>query len=423
MNKPLRYKLKNGLRVLMVPQPQSLTATAMVSVEAGSKYETKKINGLSHFLEHMCFKGTTKRPTALEISSELDGLGAQYNAFTSQESTSYYAKVKKDNFGEILDVVSDMYVDPVFDAGEIEKERGVIIQELNMYEDTPMRRVQELFMQRVYGDQPAGWDIGGRKEVIRKLTRDDFIAYRKKHYVPQATIITLAGKFEPKKALKEIARHFAVLKPGPKGRKLPVKESQRRPEELVRFKDVDQSHIVMGFRAFDAHDKRKYALQLAAEILGGGMSSRLFQKVREELGAAYYVRCEPDLYTDHGLIAMSAGLDHSKIEAALQAALGEFTRLKEEKVSAADLKKAKEHFIGELFLSLEGSDAIAGFYASQELLGLGGLKAPEEVAQRIGAVTTAEIQAVAKSVFTGRNLNLAVIGPFKKRSFRRLLRV
>ncbi len=423
MLKPLKYKLKNGLRVIMIPQPESLTATAMVSVEAGSKYETKDINGLSHFLEHMCFKGTTKRPTALEITTELDGLGAQYNAFTSQESTSYYAKVKKDNFGEILDVVADMYVDPKFNAGEIEKERGVIIQELNMYEDMPMRRVQELFMQLVYGDQPAGWDIGGKKEIIKKLTRDDFLAYRKKHYVPQATIVTLSGKFDPKQTLKKIEKYFSVLKAGPKGKKLPVKESQAKPNELVHFKDVDQSHIVMGFRAFSAHDKRKYALQLLAEILGGGMSSRLFQKVRDELGAAYYVRCEPDLYTDHGLIAMSAGLDHGKIEPAIKATLGEFTRLKNEKVGDKDLKKAKEHLIGELFLSLEGSDEIAGFYAGQELLEAAGLKTPEEVAKKINAVTAAEIQAVAKEVFKDKNLNLAVIGPFKKRSFRRLLGV
>jgi predicted Zn-dependent peptidase len=423
MVKPLRYKLRNGLRVIMVPQAGSLTATAMVSVEAGSKYETKDINGLSHFLEHMCFKGTTKRPTALDITTELDGLGAQYNAFTSQESTSYYAKVKKDNFGEILDVVADMYIDPKFNAGEIEKERGVIIQELNMYEDMPMRRVQEFFMHLVYGDQPAGWDIGGKKEIIKRLTRDDFLVYRKRHYVPQATIVTLSGKFEPKQTLKKIERYFSVLSPGPKGKKLPVKESQAKPNELVHFKDVDQSHIVMGFRAFSAHDKRKYALQILAEILGGGMSSRLFQKVRDELGAAYYVRCEPDLYTDHGLIAMSAGLDHAKIEAAIRAALGEFTRLKNEKVSDKDLKKAKEHFIGDLFLSLEGSDEIAGFYAGQELLGAAGLKTPEEVAKKINAVTAAEIQAVAKDVFKDKNLNLAVIGPFKKRSFRGLLRV
>ena len=407
----------------MIPQPEALTATAMVSVEAGSKYETKEINGLSHFLEHMVFKGTRKRPTALEITSELDGLGAQYNAFTSQESTSYFAKVKKDNFGEILDVVSDMYVDPIFAQAEIEKERGVIVQELNMYEDTPMRKVQDIFMQAVYGDQPAGWDIGGRKEVIQKLTRDDFTAYRKKHYLPQATIVTLSGKFDPKRALKDVERHFSVLAPGVKGKKPAVKESQTKPKELVRFKDVDQSHIVMGFRAFNARDERKYALQLAAEILGGGMSSRLFQKIREELGAAYYVRCEPDLYTDHGLIQMSAGLDHEKIEVAIKAALEEFARLKSEKVDAKDLKKAKEHFIGELFLSLEGSDDIAGFYASAELLGLP-LQTPEALAKKVNAITAAEVQAVARQVFTDRNLNLAVIGPFKSgRSFLPLLKI
>jgi predicted Zn-dependent peptidase len=179
----------------------------------------------------------------------------------------------------------------------------------------------------------------------------------------------------------------------------------------------------MGFRAFSAHDKRKYALQILAEILGGGMSSRLFQKVRDELGAAYYVRCEPDLYTDHGLIAMSAGLDHAKIEVAIRAALGEFIRLKNEKVSNKDLKKAKEHFVGGLFLSLEGSDDIAGFYAGQEILRTAGLKTPEEVAKKINAVTAEEIQAVAKDIFKERNLNLAVIGPFKKRSFRHLLKV
>ncbi len=423
MNKPFKLKLRNGLRVITIPQPESLTATAMVSVEAGSKYETKDINGLSHFLEHMVFKGTTKRPTALAITGELDGLGAQYNAYTSQETTSYYAKVKKDRFDEVLDAVADMYLDPLFNAGEIEKERGVIIQELNMYEDTPMRKVQELFMNVVYGDQPAGWDIGGRKEVIKALTRDDFIAYRKKHYVPQATIVTLAGNFNAKKALKDVEKYFSKLKPGAKGKKLPVREKQAKPKELVHFKDVDQSHVVMGFRAFDAHDERKYALQLLAEILGGGMSSRLFQQVREELGAAYYVRCEPDLYTDHGLVEMSAGLDHSKIEPAIKTALNEFARLKKEKVGAQDLKKAKEHFIGELFLSLEGTDAIAGFYAGQEVMALGGLKTPDEVAKRINAVTAADMQSVAKQVFTNRGLNLAVIGPFKKRSFLDILRV
>lgn len=422
MTKPKKFKLKNGLRVVLVPESQNLTTTVMVSVEAGSEYETKNINGLSHFLEHMCFKGTHKRPTAMDIASELDGLGAQYNAFTSQESTSYYAKAKNENAGEILDVVADMYLDPTFEHQEIEKERGVIIQELNMYEDTPMRRVAEFFMNLVYGDQPAGWDIGGKKEIIRKLTRDDFIAYRGKHYLPQATVVTISGGSATKEMLKKAETYFKELPGGKKGTKPKTKESQKKPAELVSFKDVDQSHLVMGFRAFDVYDKRRYALQVAADILGGGMSSRLFQKVREELGAAYYVRSEADLYLDHGLFEMSAGVEHEKIDMVLKASLKEFGRLKEERIGVAELKRAKEHLIGNLFMSLEGSDEIGAFYAAQEILGLP-LTTPQELAKRINAVTADEIRSVMRQIVKNDRLNLAVIGPFKKRSFLDILKV
>lgn len=284
MIKAKKIKLRNGLRVILVPQPGSLATTAMVSVEAGSKYETKDINGISHFLEHMCFKGTTKRPSPIMISEELDGLGAESNAFTSQESTSYYAKAKNENFGQILDVVADMYLDPIFNKNEIEKEKGVIVQEINMYEDTPPRRVAELFMQLVYGNQPAGWDILGRKEVIRGITRNDFIKYRSKHYVPQATIITISGGFNESGLVKKIEKYFSVLKPGVKSKKLKVRESQSKPKENIYFKESDQTHMVLGFRAFGVRDERRVALQVASEILGGGMSSRLFKKIRDELG-------------------------------------------------------------------------------------------------------------------------------------------
>ncbi len=414
--------MKNGLRVILVPESQNLTTTVMVSVEAGSEYETKEINGLSHFLEHMCFKGTHKRPTAMDIASELDGLGAQYNAFTSQESTSYYAKAKNENAGEILDVVADMYRDPMFEHQEIEKERGVIIQELNMYEDTPMRRVAELFMNVVYGDQPAGWDIGGKKEIIRKLSRDDFIDYRSKHYLPQATVVTIAGGRAKKEMLKKAEDYFKGLPGGKKGAKPKTKESQRKPAELVSFKDVDQSHLVLGFRAFDVYDKRKYALRVAADILGGGMSSRLFQKVREELGAAYYVRADADLSIDHGLFEMAAGVEHEKIDLVVKAALKEFSRAGNEKIGAQELARAKEHLIGNLFMSLEGSDEIGSFYAAQEIFRLG-LSTPQEVAKKINAVTADEIRSAVRQIVRNDRLNLAVIGPFKKRSFLDILRV
>lgn len=422
MIKAKKIKLKNGLRVILVPQPESLATTAMVAVQAGSKYETKEQNGISHFLEHMCFKGTTKRPKPIDISAELDGLGAQYNAFTSQESTAYYAKAKNENFDEILDVVADMYLNPTFDSNEIEKEKGVIIQELNMYEDTPSRRVGELFMQLVYGDQPAGWDIGGRKEVIRKITRNDFIKYRGRHYVPQATIVTISGGFKKKDIIKKIEKYFLTLKPGPKAKKLNVKEIQAKPKELVHFKESDQTHLIMGFRAFGIHDKRRLALQVGSEILGGGMSSRLFQKIRDELGAAYYVRAEADLYSDHGLFMMSAGVDHTKLNAVIKAGLKEFARLRDELVSGKDLKKAKEHLIGGLYLSLETSDEIGAFYASQELMGLK-LTSPQEIAKKVNAITATDVRNVMRAIIKNDRLNLALIGPFKKRSFRGILKV
>lgn len=422
MTKSKRLKLKNGLRVILVSEPQNLTTTVMVSVEAGSEYETKDVNGLSHFLEHMCFKGTHKRPTALDITAELDGLGAQYNAFTSQESTSYYAKAKNENAREILDVVADMYLDPTFDGREIEKERGVIVQELNMYEDTPMRRVGDLFMNLVYGDQPAGWDVGGTKDVIKKLTRDDFLNYRKKHYLPQATVVTISGGKAGLDMFGKVKKYFEELPPGEKGKKSATKESQRRPRELVSFKDVDQSHIIMGFRAFDVQDERKYALQVAADILGGGMSSRLFQKVRDELGAAYYVRSDVDLYLDHGLFEMAAGIEHEKMDMVLKAVLKEFERLRDEKIGPSELKRAKEHLLGNLFMSLEGSDEIGAFYASQEILGLK-LMTPQEVAAKINGVTADEVMAASRRVIKNERLNLAVIGPFKKKSFLDILKV
>lgn len=405
-----------------MPQPGSLATTVMVSVEAGSKYETKDKNGISHFLEHMCFKGTTKRPQASVISTELDGLGAQYNAFTGQEATAYYAKAKNENFDQILDVVADMYLDPIFDANEIEKEKGVIIQEINMYEDTPSRRVAEFFMQLVYGDQPAGWDIAGRKEVIEKITRNDFIKYRGKHYVPQATIVTISGGFKESGLLKKVERYFSALKPGQKGTKLKVKEAQSRPRESVNFKDSDQTHMVMGFRAFGVHDERRLALQVASEVLGGGMSSRLFKKVRDELGAAYYVRADADLYSDHGLFEMSAGVDHKKLELVIKAGLQEFARLRDELVSETELKKAKEHLIGDIFLSLETSDQLAAFYGSQEVIGLP-LTSPQEIAKKVNAITAADVRNVMRAIVRNDRLNLALIGPFKKRSFRGILKV
>jgi len=417
-----RFTLPNGARVILVPQPASLATTVVVLVEAGSKYETKELNGISHFLEHMCFKGTTKRPRPIDIASELDGLGAEYNAFTSHEYTSYYAKVKRELAHRAMDVVADLYLRPTFNSAEIEKERGVIIEEINMYEDLPQRKVGELFMKLTYGDQPAGWSILGPKEVIQRLTRDDFLAYRGKHYLPPATTVIVAGGFQEGKMKQDVAAHFGAISEGEKGGKSKVVETQDRPRELVHFKQADQTHIVLGFRAFDMKDERRYALTLLTDILGGGMGSRLFQRIREEMGAAYYVRAETDLFSDHGLITMSAGVTHEKLRDVIKAGLEEFVRFAQEPVDTETLDRAKRHVAGQFALSLETSDALGYYYGGQEVMGLP-LQTPEEYIGKMNAVTHEEIMKVARDLFTNNRLNLSLIGPYKDVSFLDIVKV
>lgn len=411
MNKVEKIFLKNGLRVILAHQPQSLTTTVLTLVEAGSKYETKEINGISHFFEHMCFKGTKKRPSPTGISMELDGLGSVYNAFTGMEYTGYFAKALSKHTGKILEIISDLYLNPVFDQKEIDKERGVIIEEINMYEDLPMRRVQEFFTFLLYGDQPAGWDIAGRKEVIQRLKREDFLNYRAKHYLASSTAIIVAGNFDKKKIVDLIQKNFVFLQNGRKKEKIKTREIQKKPAVLLKHKKSDQTHLVLGARAYDIFDKRKYALQVLSDILGGGMSSRLFDKIRGDLGAAYYVRAEVDLFTDHGYLAVSAGIDNSKLKQVIEAVLEEFKKLSEKTVGAKELQKTKNHLIGNLIVHQETSDELAGFYGGQEIL-VKKIITPAELIKKIQAVKAEEIMAVAKDIFRNQKLNLAAIGPF-----------
>jgi predicted Zn-dependent peptidase len=418
----IKYELNNGVRALLVPQPGNVATTVAVLVEAGSEYETKEINGISHFLEHMCFKGTTKRPRPIDIASELDGLGASYNAFTSQEYTSYYAKVKNDDFSKALDIVTDLYLHPTFPEAEIEKEKGVIVEEINMYEDLPQRKVGDLFMNLVYGDQPAGWDVAGTKEVVRSLKRDDFLKYRGAHYVPGSTVVVVAGGFDVAAARRNIEAHFGGVAAGVKSGKAKTVEAQAKPAEIVRFKESDQTHLVMGFRAFDVKDSRQYALEVLSDILGGGMGSRLWQAVREELGAAYYIYSGTDLSADHGLIEMAAGAANDKLEQVLGAGLAEFMRFTTELVDAETLDRAKRHIGGTFLLSLETSNSLGYYYGTQEVLRLP-IETPAEYLKKIQEVTPDEIRAVARDLFHGDRLNLALIGPYKDRSFADILKI
>ncbi len=402
--------LDNGLRIITVPQNDSLSATVLVLVAAGSKYETKDINGLSHFLEHMCFKGTKNRPHTIDIAGELDSIGALYNAFTGQEYTGYYAKSEARHIDKILDIVSDLYLNPVFDQEEINKERGVVIEEINMYEDLHMRRVQEIFTQLLYGDQPAGWDIGGDKEVIKRLNREEFIKYRGEHYLANSTVVVVAGKFDENNTIEKIKSFFSGIHSGIKSDKIKTIEHQEIPGISIKHKDIDQTHMVLGVRTFDLFDKRRYALEVLSSVLGGGMSSRLWQKVREEMGAAYYVHANADFYTDHGFLAVSSGVDNTKLKEVIKAVLHEFSSIKNDGVNDAELKRAKDNLTGGLVIGLETSDSLANFYGLGEIL-KEDIMSPDELSKNIQAVTAQEVKEVASEIFKNERLNLAIIGP------------
>jgi predicted Zn-dependent peptidase len=415
--------LKNGLRIVLVPQPGNLAATVLILVQAGSEYEIKSQNGVSHFLEHLVFKGTTDRPEPGMIAHELAGLGAQFNAFTDQEYTGYYAKVRAEKLPKALEIVSDLYLHPLFDEAEIEKERGVIIQEINMYEDDLPSRAQRIFNALVYGDQPAGWDVAGEKPIIQKLGRPDFMAYRTQRYVMPGTVVIVAGKFDEAATLAQIKKYFGEIKRRTAPAKKKTVERQASPRMELHFKESDQAHVVLGFRAFDAFDKRRYALRLLSDILGGGMSSRLFMHIRERLGAAYYIGSGTDLALDHGMLSISAGVDHAKTEVVIRAILEECARLRDELVPEKELQKSKDHMIGNMILGLETSDDLASFYGGQEMLTRSALS-PEVLIDRIKKVTAPDVRDVARAIIKDKGLNLAIVGPYKNQApFKKILTV
>ncbi len=401
--------LPNGLRIITVPTKGNPSVMVLVVVETGSNYETKSQNGLSHFLEHMCFKGTTKRPKASLIAKELDGLGAQNNAFTSNELTGYYAKAAKKHFSKLFEIISDLYLNPILPAEDLEKERGVILEEISMYEDLPQRKVWDVLSKLMHGDIPAGRSILGPRENIKKFNRLDFVEYRSKHYVASKTIVIVAGDVSEQVVLKEVKKNFKDIPKAKKISKPAVKEKQKLPGLAIHKKKTDQTHMVMAFRAYGAEDKRIPALTILAEILGKGMSSRLFTKLRDEMGACYYVRAGHDEYTDHGTLAISTGINVSRTKEVVKVLLDECGKLSRIPVSDKELEKAKEHNIGHLYMNLETTDSLAEFYAGQEV-SAGKLKKPQELEKEIRKVTAKDVMKVAKDIFRNNKLNLAIVG-------------
>ncbi|MEI6377382.1 MAG: pitrilysin family protein, partial [bacterium] len=366
MQKAIKKTLKNGLRIITVPMKENPTVTVLVLVGTGSDYETKKINGISHFLEHMCFKGTIKRPTSKDISHELDALGCQYNAFTDHEMTGYYAKGDAKNFKQIFDVISDIYLNSTFPEAEMQKEKGVIVEEINMYEDMPQRHVQDMFQEVLYGDQPSGWNIAGTKENVKGMIRDNFVNYKKTHYVAKNTVVIVSGNVTNSEVYKEVNKYFKDVHTTLSEKKVKTKDVQNKANVLIKHKETDQTHFALGVRTFSIFDKRNSILSVLSGVLGAGMSSRLFEKLREEMGVAYYVRAYNDPSLDHGSFQVSAGVNNTRTEEVIKEILKECTLLTKELVNEKELSKVKSFLIGNTKLSLEATDDIANFYGGQE---------------------------------------------------------
>ncbi len=408
---------------MVVPIKGAPSVTVMSLIEAGSKYENKQNNGISHFLEHMCFKGTNKRPSAGDIAKEFDALGAQNNAFTSQEVTGYWGKAHPKHTEKMLDLIADMYLNPTFPEKDLEIEKGVIVEEINMYEDLPQIMVHEVFDGLLYGDQPAGWSVAGTRENVRGFTRKDFVNYRKQHYVAKATTIVVAGDVDANDIFKKVAKAFREIPIGKKTTKKKVVEKQTGPSVGLKFKETDQTHLVLGFRAFDLYDKRMPILNVLSAMLGKGMSSRLFQKMRDQLGICYYVKAGVNDLTDHGSFIVSAGVDSSRVEEGIKGILEEFVRIRDEKVSEAELRKTKDYLLGNLYLGLESSDSLANFYGAQEIFKQK-IKNPKDVEKEIEKITANDIAKVAKEIIQNKKLNLAIVGKYKDESrFKNILKV
>jgi predicted Zn-dependent peptidase len=417
--------LKNGLRIITIPMKETRAVTFLAAVGVGWRYEAKAISGISHFLEHMFLKGTKKRPDKMEIIEPLDRVGAISNASTSEEATCLYTKVGYKYFDIAVDIISDVLLNPKFEQKEIDKERGVIVEEINMFEDHPMKLpgMEDRWSELLYGDQPAGRSGLGTKETISKFKSAHFFDYFNEHYLASNTVICVAGKIDEKKAINKIKKYFEDIRTGkPKG-KGKVIEKQERPKSLIYFKETDQSHIFLGVRGYNLFNPKRHSQLVLATILGGLMSSRLFISVREEKGLAYYISTFSSSDTDTGYLATWAGIRNDNIEEAIKLILKEYKSLKEKKVSKLELDKAKDNLKGKTILSMESSDAQASFYAGQELLTGKILTLKEKLAQ-IDAVSTEDIQKTAKSIFRPEKLNLVLVGPFKdKKKFDKLLKV
>jgi len=414
--------LKNGLKIITVPQKGTQAVTVLILSGTGSKYEKRNTSGISHLLEHLLFKGTEKRPNQIAISEPLDRVGGIYNAFTGEDYTGYFAKVDAKHFDLALDVISDIYLNSKLELKEIKKEKGVVIEEINMYHDHPSSYVQSMWGKVLYGDQPAGWDIAGTKESVLAITKKQLIDYMRTQYTGSNTIVCIAGNIS-KNVETKVRKYFSKISANKIIDKFPVVERQTQPESFVKYKDTDQTHFCLGVRGYNLSHPDRFVLELLGLILGGMMSSRLFIRVREQLSLAYYIRVNVSSDPDTGFLVAQAGVDNKRVEKAILVILEEYKKMASKKISSEELKKVKDHYKGKMALVFEASDAQASFYGVQELLEKK-ILTPQQIYIKINKVSVGDILRVSKDIFKPEKLNLALIGPFKDETrFKKLLKL
>ncbi len=414
--------LPNGLKVIVTPLQGTQSVTVLCLVGAGSRYETKEINGISHFLEHMFFKGAKRYKNAAEVSQAIDAVGGDFNAFTGKEYAGYYVKLAAEQKEVAFDVIGDMLLNATFLPEEIEKERGVILEEYNMYQDTPMYQVGWDFERLLFGDQPMGWDQIGQKDIINSLSRQQFQDYKDALYTPDNTVISVAGNVTEAEVDALVQKHFPFGNERCGRNFLPYAPTLGSQKVILQKKKTEQGHIILGFPGLPARHQDEYAEKVLSVVLGGNMSSRMFMNVREAKGLSYSIRTETDHYHDAGAITTAAGVDLKRVDLAIQAILEEYQRIQEAPVEEAELARAKSFMKGKMALRLEDSEEVAHLMGKQALF-FDRIQSTEEAFAKIDAVTAEDVLRISRQLFVQDSLRLALIGPFEDEAhFAKLLK-
>lgn len=401
--------LDNGLRVVTATLPHVDSVAVGIWTGAGSRHEPARLAGVSHFIEHLLFKGTRRRsPRA--ISVEIEGRGGYLDAFTQEESTCYYARMAREHADLALDVLCDMHMHPCLAQGDVEKERSVILDEIQMYRDQPQHVVQEMLSASLWNGHALGRPVSGSEASLRRMTRADIVAFKRRRYVPRNTIVAAAGNISIGECVRMVRRRLGRLPGGSPCAASAGGNVARQKPIAVEARDVEQAHIALGFRHFGRHDSRRHALRLLNVVLGENMSSRLFQVLRETHGLAYAVQSSFTMFAETGAWVVSAGLESGRIARSAKLIGRELRRLRDRPVPAAELRQAKDYVIGQMKLGLE-STSQQMMWVGEQLMGFGRFIPPEEMIASLMRVDSAAMQRVARAVLREDRMSLSVVAP------------